>query len=327
MYTLQRFILMTLDPVHIGTGGYRLGRVDNSIAREPGTKLPKIPGTSLSGAARSYAAMRYEKPGCAGQGGHCGETTCPICYTFGNTRGQSGSAGTISLADAHLLLFPVYSMTGPVWVTTKTRLVDAGFAVNSPEISREQFITTLPGWDKSLNLGWLMLSHQAGNVTVTFPDKLTLDKWDNLKERLVLVDEGIFSHIVNSNLEVRTSVSIEPETGAAKDGALFTYEALPRASLLWCDIVEDNYRRDPITNVSKFPVTTNKAKAEKRQNNDGGQFVYYDNQGNNLGETWRASLDVVKAGLAWAEYLGIGGMGTRGFGRIKLLGNWEVDHA
>jgi CRISPR-associated protein Cmr4 len=67
MYTLQRFVLMTLDPVHVGTGGYRLGRVDLSIAREPGTNLPKIPGTSLAGAARSYAAMRYEKPQCAGQ--------------------------------------------------------------------------------------------------------------------------------------------------------------------------------------------------------------------------------------------------------------------
>lgn len=69
MYTLQRYVLMTLDPVHIGTGGYRLGRVDNSIVREPGTNLPKVPGTSLSGAIRQYAAYRYENPPCAGQGG------------------------------------------------------------------------------------------------------------------------------------------------------------------------------------------------------------------------------------------------------------------
>ncbi len=31
LYTHQRFAFMTLDPVHIGTGGYRLGRVDNTI--------------------------------------------------------------------------------------------------------------------------------------------------------------------------------------------------------------------------------------------------------------------------------------------------------
>ena len=66
MYTLQRFLMMSLDPVHIGTGGYRLGRVDNSIAREPGTNLPKIPGTSLAVARRSHAALRYEKPCGAG---------------------------------------------------------------------------------------------------------------------------------------------------------------------------------------------------------------------------------------------------------------------
>ncbi len=43
LYSEERFLLMTLDPVHIGTGGQHLGRVDLSIAREPGTRLPKIP--------------------------------------------------------------------------------------------------------------------------------------------------------------------------------------------------------------------------------------------------------------------------------------------
>lgn len=28
IYTQQRFLFMTLDPVHVGAGGYRLGRVD-----------------------------------------------------------------------------------------------------------------------------------------------------------------------------------------------------------------------------------------------------------------------------------------------------------
>ena len=299
MYTLQRFIFMALDPVHVGTGGYRLGRVDNSIVREPGTNLPKIPGTSLSGAARSYAAMRYEKLQCAGQSGHCGKPDCPICYTFGSIRGtEGGNAGTVSLGDAQLLLFPVYSMAGPVWVTTKARLKEAGFAVNAPDLSREKFATTLTDWSNPLNLGWLLLDHQAGDVAVTLPDDVSLDSWADVAKRLVLVEEGMFSQIVNSNLEVRTSVSIDPMTGAAQDKALFTYEALPRACLLWCDVVEDDYQK-------KFPQDDAHAK--------------------NFGHS--RPLDVVKAGLELTEYLGVGGMGTRGFGRIKLLGNWEVNHA
>ena len=41
LYTLQRLFFLALDPVHIGTGGYRLGRVDMTIAREPGTNCPR----------------------------------------------------------------------------------------------------------------------------------------------------------------------------------------------------------------------------------------------------------------------------------------------
>ncbi|HXF70258.1 MAG TPA: RAMP superfamily CRISPR-associated protein [Thermoflexus sp.] len=335
MYTMWRFVLMTLDPVHIGTGGYRLGRVELSIVREPGTNLPKIPGTSLSGAARSYAAMRYGKPQCAGQGGgeeptkkHCGRPTCPICYTFGHIRGaDGGSAGTVSLSDARLLLFPVYSMAGPIWVTTSSILKQVGFAVTAPELARGQFATTLAGWAKPLNLGWLLLEHKAGAVSVNLKGK-TIQSWDDVAGRLVLVDDSLFSQIVNSNLEVRTSVSIEPLTGAAKEGALFTYEALPRATWLWCDVVEDDYQRDPVTKRSRFPSTTNKARAERTHDEEGKELVvYYDNQGEPLGSTWNRPLDVVKAGLELAQYLGIGGMGTRGFGRVRLMGDWEVDHA
>src|SRR5438309_9806358 len=92
LYTQQRLLFMTVDPVHIGAGGYRLGRVDMTIAREPGTNLPKIPGTSLAGAARSYAAMRYGKPEAAGQHKKMkkGKETCPIIYTFGTATDAGG---------------------------------------------------------------------------------------------------------------------------------------------------------------------------------------------------------------------------------------------
>lgn len=60
---------LALDPIHVGTGGARLGRVDLSIVRDPVTKIPKIPGSSLAGVHRAYVAMAEKKyPGCAGQG-------------------------------------------------------------------------------------------------------------------------------------------------------------------------------------------------------------------------------------------------------------------
>ena len=48
----------------------------------------------------------------------------------------------------------------------------------------------------------------------------------------MIVSDKLFSHIVNDNLEVLTSLRIDPETGSAAEGALFTYEAIPRVTIL-----------------------------------------------------------------------------------------------
>jgi CRISPR-associated protein Cmr4 len=287
-----RYLLMTLDPVHIGTGGYRLGRVDNAIVREPGTSLPKIPSTSLSGAVRSAAAMRLNRTTCAGQGGHCGNfQTCPICYTFGSARdgGESG-AGAVSLGDARLLLFPVASWDGPVWLSTVEILQEFGFQTvpSSPQPEEVALTSGLRAVNNGFGLGWLMLGVAQTGLTLTAPTA-----WQPSAElthaltRTVLVHESIFAHLVNAGLEVRTSVAIDPDTGAAQERALFTYEAIPRAAFLSFDATIDDYRQ-------AFPQPTGDPNCQSVR-------------------------DVVEDGLGLTEYLGIGGMGTRGFGRIRRL--------
>jgi len=310
-YKRQRYLLMSTDPVHVGTGGYRLGRVDLSIVREPGTRVPKIPGTSLSGAARAYAASQYESITCAGQKEHCAEPTCPVCYTFGYLRKTGEGAeektiaysGVVNLFDARVLLFPVHSMAGPVWVSTPERLREAGFTVTGvPEDEEWKDEQGLFTWERTdaLNLGWLMLEAGA-RVSVTAPEKWQdTERWQAVKDRIVLVKENLFGQVVNSNLEVRTSVSIDPERGAAEEGALFTYEALPRATFLVCEVVLDDYRDGQ--NPRPFPVEKTK----------GGNVL--------PGGPWKDPLDVVKAGLSMIEWLGVGGMGTRGFGRVSVVG-------
>lgn len=283
-YLYQRYWLMTLDPVHPGTGGYRLGRVDNSIAREPGTRLPKIPGSSLHGAARSYAAYLYETPKAAGQSQDEIENPAqnPVCYTFGYLKGKQVSSGVVNLFDAHILLFPVHSMLGPVWVSTPQRLREAGFSsVPEGEPAEGECWTTF-NHTSGLNLGWLMLK-AAVQVQIQPPKEGKT--WDAVAGCIVLVHDSLFSHIVNSNLEVRTSVSIDPETGAAAERALYTYEAIPRATFLTAEVVLNDY-------AQKFPQNAR----------------------------WDSPLQVVEAGLRMMEYLGVGGMGTRGFGRIKIIG-------
>ncbi len=310
LYTQQRYIFMALDPVHIGTGQSQLGRVDNTIVREPGTNLPKIPGTSLMGAARHYASMKYGKPEAAGQHKKLkgkNHENCPIIYTFGTyTETEGGQQGKISISDAQILLFPVNSIAGPLWVSTKEILENAGFSIqNTIALSDEKMLTSV-NWEKeTLNLGWLSLKAIRG-LNIVPPDVIKDDsEWNSIASRLSIVPTKLFSQIVNSNLEVRTSVAINPETGTAEDKALFTYEAIPRTTWLFFDIIQDDY-------MNKFPIADKQFKDET------------DNIGDQLGEKWESPIDVLNAGFHLIEYLGVGGMVTRGFGRMKNIGAWEV---
>lgn len=313
LYRRNRYLYMAQDPIHIGTGGYRLGRVDNSIVREPGSHIPKIPGTSLHGAVRSYAARLYVNLDAAGQKQDDvpDPTRDPICYTFGFTkvsgRGSNDEetiaySGVINIFDALVLLFPVYSLHGPVWVSTPDRLKQAGASVDGVPTNwaADQ---VLPTWEQHdpLNLGWLML-RSGPQVSVSLPEPWRNEAWSQIKDRLVLVSPALFSQVVNSNLEVRTSVSINPHTGAAEEGALFTYEALPRATLLTGDVVLDDYRNDP-DGIFDPPIT------ETRLSNP------------LPGAGWDGPLAVFESGLRLVEWLGVGGMGTRGFGRLAIVGD------
>jgi CRISPR-associated protein Cmr4 len=141
-----------------------------------------------------------------------------------------------------------------------------------------------------LNLGWLLLPVKAlshHSAVKTGLQRLCVP--NHILNRFGLVSDKLFSHVVNSNLEVRTSVSINPETGAAEDGALFTYEALPRATLLFWDIT--------CKNPKHFKIGNQEIKATSGQDD-----VH----------------EVVKSAHPYLEHLGIGGMGTRGMGRLKV---------
>lgn len=322
VYTCKTLFFLTLDPVHVGSGGYRLGRVDNTIVREPGTMLPKVPGTSLLGAARSYAALYYGRPETAGQHNALRKkakedktvresmNNCPILYTFGTAaddaeEGGGSRAGSVSLSDARIVFFPVHSMSGPVWITTVELLREAGCDFDKElAVDGQQVATTLPKGEARINVGWLLLDVARSDVKISHSSLERSDGkelFEEVRKRLVIVSPKYFSQVVNNNLEVRTSVSINVETGAAEDGALFTYEAIPRGTWLSGTAVQDLY--DPGTPFQRV---------EKRYNSE-----------DRLASPWTKPLDVLTTGLELVEQLGVGGMGTRGFGRMRLLATYE----
>lgn len=312
MFVSKTYYSVALDPIHVGAGGSRLGRVDLPIIKEPGTDIPKIPGTSLSGPARAYTALQTNKYlwkddknneySCAGRGGeygekHCGnrQPACPVCIPYGFSKGTGNSMqGLAQFFDAHILFFPVSSMAGPVWVTSPMALEGLGLQqqFKAPDDGFYPLGDQLKTKDK-LNFGWLMLKKGDGWGNIK-DDLKNSNVPEGIKQRIVLVSDSLFPLIVNSNLEVRSSVSIDPQTGTAEEGALFTYEAIPRGTVL------------------KFDITYNSGKTFKV----GGMELKTEGNGD-VGTSW-VKIQVEK-GLAQFETLGIGGMGTRGMGRLKIL--------
>lgn len=272
-----RRLALCLDPVHVGTGGYRLGRVDMSIVRDPATGIPKIPGTSLAGAIRAYAKLASKE-----------DAGLPdIDQVFGTATGE-GTQGMLRFYDAEIVLFPVSSHLGTVWVSTAERLTawldgalssDDRLAVPS-ELQDENKVIAWRGFDaaKPVHLGWLLLETETvpgGTVALAMPAALDFVK------RLVTVSDKLFYHLVNDHLEVRTSVAIDDVTGAAKDGALFTYEAIPRGTVIGFEVAVDSRRGGAATDEQ--------------------------------------TLRLLEKAFATLKVLGVGGMGTRGFGRIEVM--------
>jgi CRISPR-associated protein Cmr4 len=274
----RKYLAWCLDPVHIGTGGYRLGRVDMSIVREPSTGIPKIPGTSLAGAIRAYAEMAREE-----------DKSLPNPEdVFGTTEGDQGKQGMLRFYDGDIVLFPVSSHLGTVWISTTERLTkwfldisSNAEGLNVPNgLQDENKVVALKGLDgsKPIHLGWLLLQTEPAQGNST---KVQLLPSLAFVKRLVLVSDKLFHHLVNDHLEVRTSVSIDEKTGAAKGGALFTYEAIPRGTVIGFELAMDTRRGGGIPN--------------------GGV------------------QKLLNRAFATLKLLGVGGMGTRGFGRLEVL--------
>lgn len=281
---LRKVCARALDPVHIGAGGYRLGRVDNTIVRDPATDVPKVPGTSIAGVVRAFAEI-VKKEDKKRTDGEKKLRDVDIEKVFGN-RPESSEArkGMLRFYDGQIVFFPVSSIQGSVWITTK-ELIEYWFGeikdkngekIKIPDESgNEAYAIRRIDTDRPLNLGWLLLEvkNVENGKEAVLPSEL--DKW---VKRTVLVSEKLFSHIVNDNLEVRTSVRIDSETGTAAEGALFTYEAIPRGTVFGFEVGVDKHRDRSIDNVD----------------------------------------EILNAVSPCFKLLGIGGMGTRGFGRLEL---------
>jgi len=258
----KKVFARAIDPIHIGAGGYRLGLVDNTIVRDPATEVPKIPGSSIAGVTREYYTIYAMEKECTSQDEaekrKCAEDKAK------KTFGDENKKGTLRFYDGQIIFFPVSSQQGTVWITTKELMEywfdeaksDDDNKINIPQkvCDKAYVVKGIENKNSShLNLGWLFL--ETEKVDSGCPKRLALPKeiysWAG---KIVIISEKLFSHIVNDNLEIRTSVKIDPSTGTAEPGKLFTYEAISRGTVFGFEIgVDKDDKVIEVLNNSSLP--------------------------------------------------------------------------
>jgi CRISPR-associated protein Cmr4 len=248
--------LFTRTPLHVGAGS-SVGAIDQPIIRERHTGFPVIPATSLKG---TFADEWNTKNG-EGRIVRSPEGE----WLFGATDANNAFAGALQFSEARLLAFPIRSARGSfAWITCPLLLHraarDGGFVGEDGALkqAREKLQTLAEPRDDEamfptgkLDLDVTKNGQQVKQIVLeeyTFTrtgddeatkvgaalEKLLADPvWQEIKDRLVILSNGMMSFFAQNACEVAQHVRISDETGTAAGGALFNQENVPSETMFY----------------------------------------------------------------------------------------------
>ncbi len=248
--TTQSALLMLSSetPLHAGTGQSVAG-IDLPIQREVHTNWPCVYGSAVKGALRARAF--HDKM----SGSDLTELFGPEHAAAAGERDNS-HAGALLVGDARLLLLPVRSLQSCFkWVTCPAILKrfwrDAerlGLelpVLQLPTISGTEVLASTAG---SLFLEEFRLQANTSELSDQLAELLaglcgsTPDAGE-LKERLVITSDDIFSFLASNATAVNAHIAIDSASKTVKDGALWYEETLPPESLLYVPLTATASRR------------------------------------------------------------------------------------
>ena len=254
----ETYFLRVLTPLHVGSG-QGLSHIDLPIVREVHTDFPYVPASSIKGVVREYYIREASKQTDASvkkidEWLSKGELPKDEALSeefkkqfdwLKNTFGSQDNAGKVYFTDARLLLFPVKSLKGVF------QLITCPYAVNryledveeekiDLKVNEEEALVCSDDFtvDNKLMLEEFVFSPKPDDKLRSFVESLPVD--NELKKRVVCVNDSVFSDMVKSYTEVQTHIKIDPDTGTVNGTALFTTEYLPAESLLYFNLFYDN---------------------------------------------------------------------------------------
>ena len=228
--------LHALSPLHAGTG-QGVGAIDLPIAREKGTDIPIVPGSSLKGVLRDACAALHNDDTCV--------------RIFGpDTDKAHEHAGAVVLTDLRLVALPVRSLAGVfAWGSSPFLLQRlardaqlAGLDVpDKPSVANTD--TVLVSSTSALRLNndvvledvKLTAQAEANNwanwlADRVFPDDQTWQ--DEFKAHFCIVHDDVMSYLLQVGTEVTARIRLKDDEKTVAKGALWYEEALPAESIL-----------------------------------------------------------------------------------------------
>jgi CRISPR-associated protein Cmr4 len=278
----RAMFIYCVSPVHMGAGT-ALGVIDNPIQRERLTGYPTIAGSGLKGALRHHLAVSWEKD--------------EIWTVFGpDTSDSSEYAGALSLADAHLVAFPVRSAKRAfVYAVSPTTLARASRLLAAAGVQEKQWevATVQEGSCRVVNRNLLVVDKvalEAFEFTAVEDEGLRdISAWiakyalpgdpefkffkDKLNNDLVLLSDEDFGHFVRNSTVVEPHVRINDASGTAEEGGLFYTENLPPESVLLSLIMASRGRGKGNESADDVMTLFTKGNADKQKHGIDGALV------------------------------------------------------
>lgn len=269
----KNLLIFTQTGLHAGSDS-SVGAIDQPVQRERHTGLPVIHGSGIKGAIADFWNSELvadpndkEKLIRAPKG--------EARWLFGSDDSHEPRAGVISFNEARLLAFPIRSAKGSfAWITSPTLLRRAArYGIILPEE-----IVELPSrgtsdraavFQKRDGVLAIRPNNQKGEQTTPYVvledyafqhcDASEFDAlsarlasalpeepvWAEIKNRLVVLTDGMMSFFARSACEVSTHVRIDDETGTASEGGLFNIETVPSETLFYAPMIFRSEFRSP----------------------------------------------------------------------------------
>lgn len=223
--------------MHVGAGS-SVGAVDMPVQRERHTQIPVIPGSGLKGALRDL----------------WNEDKSNQERLFGpdsDDKEKEHRAGELVIGEARVLCFPVRSAKGSfAWTTSTIALMryarECGKTLGELKLDDDECLASdgvsleKEGMEKE---GKVVLEEYCfkKKFDPVPPDVLELLEkpfsndpvWSTVKDRLVILSDGLFSYFCANACEVQQRIKIDDATGTAAEHALFNQENVPSETFFY----------------------------------------------------------------------------------------------